>query len=570
MNNNLKNTWVIAGNDSGGGAGLAADMRTLVALGIHICPIVAAVTAQNSINVTHIAPVNANVLQAQLNALKTDMPPNSIKIGMLGSLDNLRVVVKWLQTFNAQRQTPVVIDPVLKASTGANFVDVEMLNAYALELLPLASVITPNTQEAGLLVGVLTLVNSKTENKTEKNIANINKFTEHNTEYLIQVLQKNYPQTAIVVTGGDVNIKQNQPSASILANGFSCDAVSTPHAQGWLKIPRVSTTNNHGTGCCFASSVAGMMAHGFVAMEAIVWAKMATTHALRHTKTTQHQLGVGWVMPQFEFAQQTENLPTFHPFFDQASAPDNGMDGGEIDADLTFSRMPFTQTSNQSIGLYFVASSADWVLKAFQWGIKTVQLRIKNRHDMLSLRTQIQQAVKHAKAHANQGAQIFINDEWELAIQAGAHGVHLGQEDALTQPHALQAIAKAGLLLGISTHCLWEVCRAMVWQPSYIACGPIHATTSKDMPWLPQGNLNVAYWSRLLPIPIVAIGGMDAERANQAMHAGASGVALIGAIEHATDPEKATTVLLQAIQNGKALRDTAPVAVPLWAKVTAV
>jgi thiamine-phosphate diphosphorylase len=135
------------------------------------------------------------------------------------------------------------------------------------------------------------------------------------------------------------------------------------------------------------------------------------------------------------------------------------------------------------------------------------------------------------------GAQLFINDHWRIAIEEGAYGVHLGQEDLATAD--LDAIAAAGLRLGLSTHAYWEVCRAWSVRPSYIACGPIHPTAAKAMPWIPQGNANLAYWCSLLPVPVVAIAGMDALRAAAARECGAAGVAVISGITSAADPETA-------------------------------
>ena len=124
--------------------------------------------------------------------------------------------------------------------------------------------------------------------------------------------------------------------------------------------------------------------------------------------------------------------------------------------------------------------------------------------------------------------------------------MHLGQEDLATAD--LAAIAHAGLRLGVSTHAYWEVCRAWGLRPSYIACGPIHPTGAKAMPWIAQGNANLAYWCALLPLPVVAIGGMDVARASQAMRCGAAGVAVISAITAAASPETAIAELARAIR----------------------
>jgi hydroxymethylpyrimidine kinase/phosphomethylpyrimidine kinase/thiamine-phosphate diphosphorylase len=273
----------------------------------------------------------------------------------------------------------------------------------------------------------------------------------------------------------------------------------------------------------FAATVAAAMASGFVSMEALVIAKMATTHALRHGYVAGQ--GAGPVRPQPDFAQHIENLPTF-------SLPK---------ASIQTQPLRFASLSDANLGLYAVVDSSDWVQRVLASGVKTVQLRIKTP-ELVDIRREVQLSVQYAKAAK---AQLFINDHWQLAIEEGAYGVHLGQEDL--HKADLQAIAQAGLRLGLSTHCYWEVCRAWALQPSYIACGPMYATHSKDMPWQLQGEHNVAYWSALLPLPLVAIGGINIDRAAQARQAGASGIAVISAITAAVSPEAAIMALNQAI-----------------------
>src|SRR2546423_11626461 len=102
--------------------------------------------------------------------------------------------------------------------------------------------------------------------------------------------------------------------------------------------------------------------------------------------------------------------------------------------------------------------------------------------------------------------------------------------------------------LGISTHSVWEVSRAMALRPSYIACGPIHATTTKAMPWRPQGADNLAYWCSVLREPVIAIAGMDEARSQQAVRCGAAGVAVLRGIVEAEAPEDAVP-RLQAADN---------------------
>ena len=119
--------WSIAGTDSGGGAGLAADQRAADAFGVHLCPVVATVTAQNTTAVTHIDPVPPERLDAQLAALAEDLPPAVIKTGLLGSAANVEVVARWVDRLRQRGPLPLVIDPVLRAlfrAAGAELIEI--------------------------------------------------------------------------------------------------------------------------------------------------------------------------------------------------------------------------------------------------------------------------------------------------------------------------------------------------------------------------------------------------------------------------------------------------------------
>eukprot|EP01035_Chromulina_nebulosa_P047203 gene47203-63975_t len=167
---------------------------------------------------------------------------------------------------------------------------------------------------------------------------------------------------------------------------------------------------------------------------------------------------------------------------------------------------PFPTLAEARMGLYAVVDSADWVERLLQAGVCALQLRIK-AGEPAALSAQVRRSVKAAQAA---GAQLFINDHAELAIEHGAYGVHLGQEDLATAD--LAALRAAGLRLGLSTHSLWELCRAHALRPSYVACGPVHPTTTKAMPWLPQGPHNLAWWCGVLKEPVVAIAAMHEAR----------------------------------------------------------
>jgi len=186
----------------------------------------------------------------------------------------------------------------------------------------------------------------------------------------------------------------------------------------------------------------------------------------------------------------------------------------------------------QQLGLYAVLPDAAWVGRMAQAGVPTVQLRFKSE-EPAAIAREVQAAIK---AVQGTDALLFINDHWQAAIDAGAYGVHLGQEDLDTAD--LNAIRQAGLRLGLSTHGYAEMMRADAHAPSYIAMGAVFPTTLKRMLTAPQGTGRLsAYASILCDYPLVAIGGIDAARLPEVMASGVGSAAVVRALVAAADPE---------------------------------
>jgi hydroxymethylpyrimidine kinase / phosphomethylpyrimidine kinase / thiamine-phosphate diphosphorylase len=499
--------WSIAGSDSAAGAGLQADLKALQAFGVHGCTVVAAITAQNSVAVTRVEPVSADMLDAQLAALAQDMPPQAIKTGMLGSVDNLRVVCQWVDRLRAQgHPVALVVDPVLGSTTGAQFADDALVQAYVQELLTRATLVTPNRAEAQRL--------GLADWGHQAPPAGQQPTAHHSPVGLHAGLQALRAQgVSVAVTGGDAS------------TSWASDWCATPQAVGWLGLPHIATVHQHGTGCTFAATAAAALASGYCEMDALVLAKMATAHALRHGYAAGQ--GAGPVQALADFALHAQNLPVFTAQPPAAAAV-------------------FAPLENVQMGVYAVVDSAAWLQRVLAAGIRTVQLRIKDAQAP-DLAAQIADAV--ATARAVPGAQLFINDHWQLALTHGAYGVHLGQED-LAQVD-LAALQQAGVRLGLSTHSYWEVARAWGVRPSYIACGPLFPTQSKSMPWLAQGLGNARYWAQTLPVPVVGIGGIDVGRMADVAATGVAGAAVISAITQAGDPEAACHALMAAFARGR-------------------
>lgn len=473
MNGGPPIVWSIAGLDSGGGAGLSADQRAADAAGVHHCPVAAALTAQNSIAVQAVLPVSAERLDAQLAALEDDLPPAAIKTGLLGGVEQLRVVVRWVDRLRERAPIALVVDPVLRASTGAGLADEALLRAYREELLPRADVATPNRSEAARLTGA---ARAPEQARALRRMG----------------------VGAACITGGD------EPGLLAL------DWLDAAHASGWLALARRPSRNNHGTGCCFATGLAAALARGFVAADATVIAKMLTASGL-NAEVAAPGAGAGPVRPRPDFMRDAGLLPAL---FDDEEPP---------------AAWPAARRGPPAIhGVYAITDSGAHAARLFGAGLQTVQLRVKREAGETEVEWQARLHAEMAAARQGNGT-LVVNDHWREALSAGVGFVHLGQEDLLALSAAdrqeLAAARARGLRLGLSSHSLWELARAAAWSPDYIACGPVWPTLTKAMPWRPQGLHNLAWWAAMAPAPVVGIGGVLepqqlAEIASTGAHAG--------------------------------------------------
>nr|WP_252726983.1 thiamine phosphate synthase [Paracoccus sp. C2R09] len=181
---------------------------------------------------------------------------------------------------------------------------------------------------------------------------------------------------------------------------------------------------------------------------------------------------------------------------------------------------------------YPIFDSADWLERALPLGVRLVQLRLKDRPDA-EIRDHLRRGIAMARDH---GATLVVNDHWQAAIDLGADWLHLGQEDL--EDADLPAIRRAGLRLGVSTHDHAELDRALALAPDYVALGPVWPTILKKMRWHEQGLGKVAEWRRLVgDLPLVAIGGLNTDRAADAFAAGADIVSAVTDITLNPDPE---------------------------------
>ena len=190
---------------------------------------------------------------------------------------------------------------------------------------------------------------------------------------------------------------------------------------------------------------------------------------------------------------------------------------------------------------YPVVPDCDWVARLVPAGARLVQLRMKGKPDA-ELRRQVRVAKATCAAH---GAQLIVNDYWQIALDEGCDFVHLGQEDLSAAD--VPALRHAGIRLGVSTHDAAELEKGLSIDPDYVALGPIYPTQLKKMPWAPQGVARLGEWKKQIGgRPLVAIGGLTLERALLCLASGADSAAVVGDIVNHLDPIAQTKAWLAA------------------------
>jgi thiamine-phosphate pyrophosphorylase len=183
--------------------------------------------------------------------------------------------------------------------------------------------------------------------------------------------------------------------------------------------------------------------------------------------------------------------------------------------------------------VYPIVDSAAWIRRLLPAGARLVQLRVKDRSD-----EEVRAETRESKGLcARAGAQLVVNDHWQIALEEGCDFVHLGQGDLAAAD--VPALRRAGVRIGISTHDEAELARALSFAPDYIALGPIYPTLLKVMAFGPQGLGRIGEWKRRIgAIPLVAIGGITLERLPGVLAAGADSAAVVTDIVRNPEPEK--------------------------------
>lgn len=236
----------IAGSDSGGGAGIQADLKTFTALGCHCTTAITCITAQNPKGVTGIQPIRADMVRKQIEAIFAELPPRAVKTGMLFSAEIICTVADF---FAHGKQPPLIVDPVMVATSGAVLLKPRAIGALKRELLPLATLVTPNLDEAELL--------------TRRKLSSVEDLKQAAVE-----LHERYG-CAVLVKGGHLKLRDE-----------AIDVFYDGREMHELKARRIRGVSTHGTGCAYSAAIASHLAHGKTLSAAVGYAKRFITTAI--------------------------------------------------------------------------------------------------------------------------------------------------------------------------------------------------------------------------------------------------------------------------------------------------
>ncbi|TQK27204.1 bifunctional hydroxymethylpyrimidine kinase/phosphomethylpyrimidine kinase [Arthrobacter sp. SLBN-53] len=255
-----RRVMTIAGSDSGGSAGLQADMRTFAMLGVHGCAAVTAVTVQNTLGVSAFHEVPTDVLAGQITAVAGDIGIEAAKTGMLASTEIIRAVVATWRSAGLTGSVPLLVDPVCASNVGEPLLHPSALDAMRHELIPTATLITPNLDEVRLLVGIEVV-----DDATQREAA--------------RALHALGPQWTLVKGG---HLRTSRISSDLLFDGVDFHEYAAT---------RVDTRDDHGAGDTLAAAITAALAHGHAVPEAVGFGKRWVTDCIRAAYPLGHGLG---------------------------------------------------------------------------------------------------------------------------------------------------------------------------------------------------------------------------------------------------------------------------------------
>jgi len=481
----VKKALTIAGSDSGGGAGIQADIKTFAALGVYGSSVIAALTAQNTLGVQGVSRISADFVGMQLDSVLADIGADAVKTGMLYDAEIIEVITEKLKIYKIPS---LVVDPVMVASSGSRLLNQDAVRVMRDKLLPITNSVTPNVEEASALCGV-----------------SIN--TEEDVYKASREIKKMGPDF-VIITG----IKRDKQCIDLCYDGNEFRELTEPIFE---------TQNTHGTGCSFSAALTAALARGVSSWQAVSMAKDFVANGLCYS----YRVGSGH-SPINHFASffpgrlddigVKENRA--HIFQDWEEKPKLG---------------PFPLL-NVIIGgpLCKGKDYAELTQAAIEGGARLIQLREKKG----DTRQLVETAKKMHEVCRKNNALLVINDRVDVAAAAGADGVHLGQDDLSLR--MARAILGPEKIIGISVDNLAQAETAVSEGADYLGFGPAYSTDTKECKRPAGGPSLIAQVALKVKIPVLAIGGVTPENTLQLLKAGASGVAVISSVLGSPNPKQ--------------------------------
>ncbi|KAK4271180.1 hypothetical protein QN277_019911 [Acacia crassicarpa] len=489
----------VAGSDSGGGAGIQADLKACAARQVYCSTVVTAVTAQNTVGVQGVDIMPEDFVAEQLKSVLSDMDVDVVKTGMLPSPGIVRVLCQSLREFPVKA---LVVDPVMVSTSGDALAGPSVLDGLREELLPLANIVTPNIKEASVLLGGVPVRSVSDMRAAAKLIHDMG------------------PRN-VLVKGGD--LPNSSDAIDVLFDG-----------EGFHELcaSRVNTRNTHGTGCTLASCIAAELAKGSSVLEAVRAAKHFIETALDYSKDIV--IGNGAQGPFDHFFA----LKKVH----QSSYRQDKFNPNDL---LLYA------VTDSGMNRKWGRSISDAVKAAVEGGATIVQLREKHAET----REFLDAAKACLKICHSYGVPLLINDRIDIALACNADGVHLGQSDM--PAHVARTLLAPGKIIGVSCKTPEQAQQAWIDGAHYIGSGGVYPTTTKEdnITIGIDGLKELCLASKL---PVVAIGGIKPSNVRAVMEIGVpnlKGVAVVSALFDRecikTETENLHTLVSEAVLQKK-------------------
>ena len=496
---------LVSGSDSGGGAGMQADMKTCTVSGVFATSCITAVTVQSTFGVDHVHQVPPSVIRAQFNSVQMDIGSDAIKIGMLGSTEAAHVIAEEIKSLSWL--PPVVLDPVLVSTSGDALGDQALVSTMLEELFPISTVVTPNIHEASVLLGGMEIRTVRQMKDAARKLhAYGPKFT--------------------LIKGGHLDANINKSIKQDLATDILFDGDTFLE----FSKPFLESYNNHGTGCCLASAIACNLAKGYSMEHAIelgkdfVWRALERSHGLPLGQGQQKPMNLAFQIYDWKSDTSLFRVPNVINVGLYAVSSPNTTADGKTDEDIL-----------SDIGA------------VVRGGAHVIQVRdkISEGGRLTRIVTKIVRLCRPA------GVKVIVNDRVDVAIAADADGVHIGQGDISCD--AVRRMIGPEKIIGVSCKTVELGLKAQRQGADYLGCGAVFPTTTKNSSVI--GVEGVRNIREAVSIPVVAIGGIFPHNMEKVLHdSKCDGIAVVSAIFKSEDPYQATKNLRSIVDRQLKLR----------------